>query len=218
MKKFFTLFCLLMMLLSGCSGSSDNGNDNNKSEVKLPTGYWVAMYQGNDRGEYVEELNFTEDFYGHPLEIFPWLCEDYGDIVYLDLNDEGTGTFYEMTRDPVKVTVTEDKIEFEDGSSVTYQMDGDKLWYEQIEYPDVYFVFEKTTEKVINKMKEGCYGTVDLEEAQIGDLVAFGKYDTAPGNDKVEWLKWRVIDKDGDKLFIVVDQLIDSVIVGFVRP
>ena len=208
MKKLFIVFIVMIVFLSGCSG---NKEDNQEEEIvnKIPEGIYLVQYFGNSSGEYVEEVNFTEDFYGRPIEILPWLAEDYGETAYFDIDEEGKGTFYDFTK-VFSVTFDEEKFVTDEGNEFTYTMNGNTFWFEETPGSDMYFIMKKVSMDEVNLVLSGCWGTKPISEAEIGDLVVLGTYDTAPGNDKTEPLRWKIIDKDGDNILIIVNDLIDS--------
>ena len=211
MKKLLMLFLSFMMItmLFGC-GSKDSGNSNNKKEdTSLPTGIWVMKYIGNQDGEYVEEFNMVEDFYGNLINWLEMATVDYGEINYFELDENGKGTYYNIGgREPVEISFTADKV-IKEGVEKQYKRQGNRLWFEEDD-PVFNEVYENVSAEMLEKIKKGAYDCTDFDQAEIGDLVALGEYDMSPGNDRNEPIKWRVIDKQGDKLFILCDKLIDS--------
>ena len=210
MKKLLMMLLVTLMvtMLFGC-GSKEGGSSNDKKETALPSGIWVLRYIGNDNGEYVEEFNMTQDFYGNMINIIEMATVDYGEISYFELDENGKGTYYSMGgRDPVEISFSADKVT-KDGVEKDYKRKGNMLWFAEDD-PVFNEVFENVSKEMLEKIKRGAYDCVDFDKAEIGDLVAIGEYEMSPGNDRMEPLKWRVIDKDGDRLFILCDKLIDS--------
>ena len=205
-KKFSIIVFIIVLLLSGCGKNENSNNDEIKKEI--PSGLWALRYVGNEKGEYVEEFNMVEDFYGRPVNFMEMMTVDYGEVSYMELDEEGKGTYYGVgSRGNMDVSFKEDTFMLGDEEK-TYTKYGNKLWFEDGE--GYYSVYEKVSAELLEKIKKGAYDCVDFSSAEIGDLVVLGEYDTAPGNDRNEVLKWRVIDKDGDKLLLLCDKLIDS--------
>ena len=71
-------------------------------------------------------------------------------------------------------------------------------------------VFEKSTPEMIQLAFDGKGGSVPIKDAEVGDLVCLGKFETVPGNEKLESIYWRVIDKQNGKLFILSEKLLDN--------
>ncbi len=210
MKKLLMLFLSLMMILAlfGC-GSKEGGNDGNKKEeTSLPDGIWVLKYIGDQDGEYVEEFNMIEDFYGNPINLLEMATVDYGEITYIQLDENAEGTYYPMRGEPKEISFTEDKVTI-DGIEKEYRRNGNRLWFPEDD-PVFNEVYESVSLEMLEKIKRGAYDCVDFDKAQIGDMVAMGEYEMSPGNDRTEPIKWRVIDRKDDRLFIICDKLIDS--------
>ena len=106
------------------------------------------------------------------------------------------------------MTLDLETIRFADGTERPYTRDGDLLWFES--EPGCYMILRNVSEAHLQKVLNGAYDCMPPEAVKIGDLVALGEYDTIPGNDRKEPLKWRVIDKNGDRLLVICDRLIDS--------
>ena len=219
MKKtsFRRLIALLLALtllaaLSACGGKTPTEEPDTSGAAEdlgnVPTGLWALTYLGNENGEYVEEFNVVDGFDGNPVNFMEIATLDYGEISYFDLDENGEGLLHEYSKDPRPVKFDSEKLTFDDGTEIPYVRDGDRLWYES--EPGFFCVMLNVNELEFDRILRGAYDCKLLEDAEVGDLVALGTYDTAPGNDKTEALKWRVIDKDGDKLLILCDQLIDS--------
>lgn len=211
MKKLFVVLLSFLMAatLYGCGPREGGSSNDRKEETTLPSGIWVLRYIGNDNGEYVEEFNLTQDFYGNTINIIEMATVDYGEISYIELNENGEGTYYSMGgRDPASISFTADKVT-KDGVEKEYKREGNRLWFPEDD-PVFNEVFENVSEELLEKIKRGAYDCVDFDKAEIGDLVAIGEYEMSPGNDRKEPIKWRVLDKDGDRLFVLCDKLIDS--------
>ena len=71
-------------------------------------------------------------------------------------------------------------------------------------------VFIKTTSEYVDLAFDGKGGSVPIKDAEIGDLVCIGNFETFPGNNKTEPIFWRVIDKKDGKLFILSEKVIDN--------
>ena len=209
MKKFLMLFLSLMMtvMLFGC-GSKEEGNGNDKEETSLPNGIWVLKYIGDQEGEYVEEFNMAEDFYGNPMNWLEMATIEYGEIAYFELDENGKGTYHPLNGETTEISFSKDRVT-KDGVEKEYHRNGNRLWFAEDD-PVFNEVYENVSEEMLAKVKRGAYDCVDFENAKIGDLVAIGEYEMSPGNDRTEPMKWRVIDKKDDKLFILCDKLIDS--------
>lgn len=209
MKKFLTILLSLLLVfsMSGCSKDiSDNQQD--EETIKVPTGIWVLRYIGDENGEYVEEFNMMEMYNGMKINIIEHMIINYGETVYLNLDENGKGIFSDFTMETSNVSFDEEKITYDDGTTKPYVIKDGKLIF--VDEQNFYFVFENVSEETLNKIKAGAIDCVDLDKAEVGDLIALGQYDIAPGNDKLEPIKWRVLDKQGDRLFVLCDQLIDS--------
>ena len=207
MKKIISLLVLLVMLISLVACAGGNNEDEPKKTTNYPVGNWVLMYYGNSQGEYVEELNQSE--FSGVTDIIAFICEKYGDICYFKINEDGKALYHKLNGEEFECEFDDEKITFDFGIT-EYKLTGDHFYLEDPEFQGSYLVMFNVSDNTLAKMLEGCYGTVELKDAKVGDLVALGKYETSPGNDRLEWLKWRVLDKDGDKLLIICDELIDS--------
>ena len=192
------------MTISACS---EDGSGN--SGKKIPTGLWVLRYFGNEKGEYVEEFNMTEGYGGRQTNYLEMVLMDYGHMAYFDLDEKGEGTFTDLSDQTQKVIFDSKMIDFEDYGETAYTRKGDVLWF-KAEYEDYYLVMENVSETMFRTIANGAFGCVDIGKAKIGDLVAFGTFETWPLNDRTEALRWKVIDVKGDNLLIISDQLIDS--------
>ncbi len=207
-KKAISFLFLLILVFSlvSCGGGSEGKEEENKTAP--PTGVWVMRYLGNEKGEYVEEMNLVEDFYGNKVNLIEMMTLDYGEALYYRFGEDGKGVYYATGGREEDVSIDSEKITYADGTVKAYTRQGDRMWYE--DEPGFYAVLDNISEDMLKKFISGAYDCVELEKADIGDLVALGTYDTAPGNDRTEPLKWRVIDRDGSKLLLLCDQLIDS--------
>ena len=214
MKKPLALLLSLALLLTlaACGGKTPAPEKDETTvpaePADVPAGVWVIRYLGNENGEFVEEFNMVEDFYGNPIELLELSTLEFGEASYFRLNEEGEGTWTDFSKEPVEIRLDGENIYLPEDVVKPYRREGDRLWFES--EPGFYTVMENVSEDYLQKVLRGAWDTVELENAQVGDLVALGTYDTAPGNDKTEALKWRVIDKDGDRLLLLCDKLIDS--------
>ena len=209
MKRIYRIALLMisfLLVLSACSGGDNTGPE--KTEKQIPTGTWVIRYYGDENGRYVEEINMTQDYYLGKQSDIEYMILTYGRTTYFSLDENGKGTFTDQWDETQEVAFEDGKVIFEGGYEAPYTIDGDFLWY-QAEYQDYYNVMENVSDELFAKIMDGAFGCADLEKAEIGDLVTLGTFDTWPYNEKTEPMKWRVIDKDGDKLLILCEQLID---------
>ena len=209
MKRFVTLLLLFVMSISLVACGGKESSNESKTTTKYPTGIWVLMYYGDENGEYVEEFN-KRNAVNEDVEIISWACENYGNVCFFRINQGGKAIYHRLNGDEFNCEFDEEKVTIDGIGSSEYKLQGDKFVFEDPEFEGSYLVMVNTNEKILAKMQDGCYGTVDLKDAKIGDLVALGKYEISPGNDKLEWIKWRVLDKDGDNILIICEQLIDS--------
>ena len=209
MKKNILLIALVIALilalftLTGCSNEKESIN-----ESKTPVGLYRLIYAGNSEGEYVEEYNVTTDFYGDPITLQEMMYEGC-DPLYYSLNEDGTGFYFGMDG-KIDVLVTETSITNHLGEAMPYTLKDGKIIVANDNNAEMFDVYEKTSKRIIDLILEGKGGSVPIDEAEIGDLVAIGTYDIIPNNEKNEALLWRVIDKKDGKLFVIADQLIDS--------
>lgn len=202
--SFIALLFIGLFILTGCN---DDGNSN-QNNSKTPVGLYRLVYTGNAEGEYVEEYNIYTDFYNNPITLQETMYNNK-DAVYYSLNADGTG-FYITKNGKFDVKITETTLTNQDGKPFPYTLKGDKIILSYDSSTEKFDVFEKTTQKMIDMIREGKGGSVPIEEANVGDLVAIGKYDTRPNNEELEYLMWRVIDKKDGKLLVISDKLIDS--------
>ena len=200
------LFITLLLIGSACS----SGNTD-KPEVKtgVPSGTWVIRYAGDENGEYVEEFNIIDDYYAGKISYIYKDILDFSRTAYLKLDENGKGTFTDEWDETVDVSFEDDKVTFSDGYETTYKRKGDLLWYKD-QYRDFYKVMENVSDDLLEEIKNGAFDCVELNKAEVGSYVTIGTYDTWPYNDKTEALRWRVLDKQGDKILVLCDQLIDA--------
>ena len=126
-----------------------------QSEIKkeIPSGLWALRYDGNEKGEYVEEFNMVEDFYGRPVNFMEMMTVDYGEVSYMELDEEGKGTYYGVgSRGNMNVSFKKDTFMLGDEEK-TYTKDGNKLWFEDGE--GYYSVYEKVSAELLEKIKKG---------------------------------------------------------------
>ncbi|MBR5341255.1 MAG: hypothetical protein IK151_04940 [Erysipelotrichaceae bacterium] len=208
MKKKILIIIILSILLSitGCSGKETDKPEDNSG--KIPSGNWVIRYFGDENGNYVEELNMTDTYYLGKFSYIEYNILTYGRMVYFILDENGKGTFTDSWDETQEVSFDQDKIVFADGYEAPYTRNGDFLWFQE-EYQEYYSVMENVSDELLTKIKDGAFDCVELNKAKVGDLVALGTFDTWSYNEKTEPLKWRVLDKDGDNILILCEQLID---------
>ncbi len=216
MKKYIALLlaALMVFTLFACGKNNapaeppEDDTTAAADTADVPTGIWVIRYLGNENGEYVEEFNMVEDFYGNPINLLEMSTVEFGEAAYFRLDDTGKGTYTNFSEAPVEITLNGEKILFADGTEIPYRREGDRLWFES--EPGFFQVMQNMSEAQLNKVLRGAWDTEPLETAEVGQLVALGTYDTAPGNDKTEALKWRVLERSGDTMLLLCDRLIDS--------
>ena len=209
-KLLAVLLAAAMLFMTACSSSGGKGPDApGTGKNTVPSGIWVLRYYGDKEGEYVSEYNESTDYYGRPVNIIEKDILDYDRTPFLTLGDNGEGTYSDEWEEVQGVTFDGKNAVFEEGFETPYFMKGDFLWFKD-QYYDHYLVMESVTEELLAKIKNGAFGCVELSKAEKGDLVTLGTYDIWPYNEKTESLKWRVLDRDGDRLLIMTDQLIDA--------
>lgn len=210
MRKIISVLLIITLLfLPGCSSQGETEPEvQSTAETVIPSGTWIIRYVGDENGDYVEELNMTDSYYLGKVSFIEKTILDYGRTAYFILDETGKGTYTDSWDETQEVTFEDGRILFEDGYETPYTVKGDFLWYQE-EYQDYCNVMEKVSDELLAKIKDGAFGCVDLNKAEIGDLIAFGTFDTWSYNEKTEPLKWRVIDKDGDRILILCEQLID---------
>lgn len=243
MKRVITLLLSLslLMICAACgSGSSDKGStsdgstettdnqgdtgtaDEKENANPAPSGLYMLKYIGNESGDYVDEYNVYEDFFGEPVKLLEMIMAD-NTTIWCEIGDDGTGTFTSGSNDPVSMDFnTGDpgmlllgERRYPDGYTeeeklVPYHYD-DKtgvFWFE--ETSGYWTVMDPCSQEKLDLIFEGKGGSVPLAEANIGDLVCLGSYDTDDNSDDIESIYWRVLDKDGDRLLILSDKLLDS--------
>ena len=223
MKKLLALLLVLAMVFSLAACGADTAKTDEPAETPaeetveetppppIPSGLFMLLYIGDEDGEYVEEFNTYEDFYGRPVDLIEMMHQNC-ETLWCDIAEDGTGTFYSTVAGevPMDLNTGEPDMLLLDGELTPYRYDeaAGRLW---ISDGDVSWdVMEACTQEALDLVFEGKGGSVPLAEAELGDLVCMGTYETIPGNDVTEPLFWRVIDKDGDNLLLLCDKLIDS--------
>lgn len=214
MKKILTVLSVIFILFSlvGCSSGEPGRPDNNpKPQTKdiIPSGIWVMRYAGDENGDYVEELNITEDYDFGQMSFIEKDIHDYGYLTCFRLDENGKGTFTDFFDKSQNVSFEKNEIIFEEGYKTTFRMKGDLMVFKE-EDREYYDVMENVSEKLYEQIKKGAFECVELDKAEIGDLVGFGEYDTWSYNDWNEVIRWRVIDKKGSDLLILSESLIDA--------
>ena len=123
MRKIVILLLALSMLLSlaACGGRTNAETTEKKEETPeaigetpsettdtpaeedapaIPSGLYMLKYIGDENGEYVEEANVFEDFFGRPVTLMDMLWAD-DSTFWCEIGEDGVGTFTAGTYDPV---------------------------------------------------------------------------------------------------------------------
>ena len=211
MKKKFILVIVLTLILIAelfCLTGCNKNDKNDVNESNTPVGIYRLIYSGNSEGEYVAKFNEFTDFNGNPITLQEMMYEN-NDAIYYSLNSDGTG-FFMGTNGKIDAKVTETTLTNEKGTALPYTIKDNKIIMAGENNSERYDVYEKTNQKTIDLILNGKGGSVPIEEAEIGDLVAIGTYDIVPNNEKQEALMWKVLDKKDGKLLVIADKLIDS--------
>ena len=214
-KKIITVILMVFMLLSlgACSGSeggnSNSGGNDVKPDDRIPSGIWVIRYYGDEKGNYVEDLNMTTDYYGRPINSIEQEILNYSQMEYFVLDENGEGTYTDDFDNTQKASFKDGKVRYEDGYETDYVRNGDFLWYKK-QYQEYYSVMENVPEELFEKIRNGAFACVEYDKAKVGDFITFGTYEIWPYNEIEECLKWKVLDKDGDRLLILSEKLIDA--------
>lgn len=229
------LLAVLAMTLCACgdSGKQPEANqappaENTQASEKAsyPSGLFMLKYMGDEAGRYVPESNEFLDFLNRPTTLLDMMWAE-NSTIWCQIGEDGIGTYTAPSYGAVKMdfntgepgmllfgglrrhddygggTVAEEGL-----VPYVYDRTTGEFWFE--EEPGFWAVMAPCSQAALNLVFEGKGGSVPLSEAEIGDLVCMGQYDTDPDNDKLEPLYWRVLDKDGDSVLLLSDQLIDS--------
>ena len=235
-KRIFSALLALMMILSLCAcgsageqtaadtaPSAASGSESQKPSY--PTGLFMFAYIGDEAGTYVPESNEFLDFLNQPTTLQDMMWADNATI-WCEIGADGIGTYVAGTHAPVVMDFNTGEpgmllfggVPRLDGSGeyvfeealVPYFYNEATGGFRFEEEPGFWPVMEPCSQEKLDLVFAGKGGSVPLSEAEIGDFVCMGTYDTKPDNDTVEPLYWRVIDKDGDRRLLLCDQLIDS--------
>ena len=209
-KKIIILFLVttLTVMLAACSGGNGGGNSGG-SKAKQPEGLYMLACYCNGEGEYVAELNEITDYYGRETTELQKLYEQKK-TTWCDILADGTGTYHWEGQDALELSFEPEKSYiWIDGIFYEYQYDAEKdaFWYGA---DDFWYYMKSCTQQELDFIFAGKGGSVPFDQAEVGDLVCIGNYETIPYNDETEPLFWRVLDKQDGKLLILCDQLIDS--------
>ncbi|MBR6407209.1 MAG: hypothetical protein IKS19_01250 [Clostridia bacterium] len=209
-KKLIALFLTFALALSlcSCNGCSGNGDSDNQ-QSKYPTGLYIVKYFGDENGQYVEDYNTYYDFSGNIKYTMDDLWEN-NNTIWCNISENGTGTYSDeiLGTTIIDFNTDEEGTLLIDGKPHPYVYDpqNNLFWFKEEKV--IWTVMESCKQEDIDKALSGMGGSVSLEEAEIGDLVCFGKYDIKTITDDPDPLFWRVIDKDDDKLLLLTDKLI----------
>lgn len=208
---FFICAICFLVAVSGCaSGGKEQksaGKDPGK-ETGIPSGTWVIRYYGDENGNYVEDLNMTEDYYGEPISVIEKDILELERTPYFTLDETGNGTFTDVWGETEDVTFKDGKVTFSEGYETDYVIKDDFFWYQE-EYQDYYNVMEKVPEELLAKIMAGAFDCVEPAKAEVGDMVTLGTFDTWPFNERTEPLRWQVLAKEDNKILILCDELLD---------
>ena len=249
MRKIVILLLALSMLLSlaACGGRTNAETTEKKEETPeaigetpsettdtpaeedapaIPSGLYMLKYIGDENGEYVEEANVFEDFFGRPVTLMDMLWAD-NSTFWCEIGEDGVGTFTAGTYDPVGMdfntgepgmllfggvrsydAMSDEYVAEEALVPYHYDEETGEFWFE--EEPGFWDVMEPCSQEKLDLVFEGKGGSVPLSEAEVGDLVCMGVYQQTRDAEENEPIYWRVLDKDGDKLFLLSDKLLDS--------
>lgn len=243
MKKATLLFLSLLILLAlTACGAKNTGADTENTPGEAPadaepsaaeeaaqaypSGLYMLKYIGNESGEYVEEFNVYEDFYGRPVALLDLMWAD-NTTIWCEIDEDGVGTYTDATYEPVTMdfntgesgmllfggvrsydAMNDEYIAEEALVPYHYDEETGEFWLE--EQPGFWAVMEPCSQEKLDLVFEGKGGSVPLSEAEIGDLVCMGTFLQTRDSDETEPIYWRVIDKDGDKVLLLCDKLIDS--------
>ena len=249
MRKIVILLLALSMLLSlaACGGRTNAETTEKKEETPeaigetpsettdtpaeedapaIPSGLYMLKYIGDENGEYVEEANVFEDFFGRPVTLMDMLWAD-NSTFWCEIGEDGVGTFTAGTYDPVGMdfntgepgmllfggvrsydAMSDEYVAEEALVPYHYDEETGEFWFE--EEPGFWDVMEPCSQEKLDLVFEGKGGSVPLSEAEVGDLVCMGVYQQTRDAEENEPIYWRVLDKDGDRLLLLSDKLLDS--------
>ena len=121
MKKIIAILLAAVLLLSlaACGGKTDSTAKTTEAQeavsetpseavdmsaaedaLAIPAGLYMFKYIGDENGEYVEEFNVFEDFYGRPVTLTDMLWAD-NTTIWCEIGEDGVGTFTSGPYDPV---------------------------------------------------------------------------------------------------------------------
>lgn len=229
---------LLLSLLTACGGITAEGPEEDDTAVMsnvlvpeedapaIPAGLYMLKYIGNEAGEYVPESNEFLDFLNRPTTLLEMMWAD-NSTIWCEIGEDGVGVYTAGTYDPVPMDFNTGEpgmllfggVRSYDAMSdeyvaeealVPYHFDEDTgvFWFE--EEPGFWDVMEPCSQEKLDLVFEGKAGSVPLSEAEVGDLVCMGRFDTDDDSEDLEPIYWRVLDRDGDKALLLSDKLLDS--------
>ncbi len=205
------LILLIIFNLVGCSNKTDKPETpgNSGTANKQPVGLYMFEYYCDENGNYVAEYNEEPDYSGYPRTEIERFYDDKKTF-WVKIDEEGKGEYHSIfgEDEELELKPEENDIWFGDiFHSYTYDPETDSFWYGA----DNFFTrMKKCDQQDIDYVYEGKGGSVPINEAEVGDMICIGNYDTVPFNEETENLYWRVIDKKDGKILVLCDKLIDS--------
>lgn len=179
--------------------------------AEYPTGLFMLCYLGDETGEYVPESNECLDYFNQPTTLMQLLWDDC-QTLWCDIGEDGKGVFHPSSYDPVAIDFnTGEPGMLLYGDSLlpyTYDAETGRFWFE--EEPGFWDVMESCSQAALDLVFAGMGGTVPLAEAEVGELVCMGTYLQTRNSDTTEPIRWRVLDRDGDRVLLLCEPLLDS--------
>ncbi len=191
-----------------------------------PTGMFMLKYLGNEAGEYVPESNEYLDGMNRPVTLLGMMWED-NTTIRCEIGEDGIGTYTAGNDEPVVMDFNTDEPgmllfggsrqlstdtgEYEVAESlVPYRYDEEtgEFWFEG--EPGFWYVMKPCSQEALDLVFEGKGGSVPVSEAEAGDLVCMGVYQQTADSAENEPIYWRVLAKEGDRILLLSDKLLDS--------
>lgn len=176
-----------------------------------PTGLYMLKYLGDETGAYVPESNEYLDYFNQPVTLMQMMWND-NDTIWCEFLADGTGSFHSPSREPVTIDFSSGetgKLLFGDELlPFCYDEAAGRFWFE--EEPGFWDVMEACSQEALDLVFAGLGGTMPLAEAKVGDLVCLGSFPQSDSADTMDPIRWRVIDRDGDRALLLCEKLLDS--------
>ncbi len=197
-------------------GDDEGGGETASGNFPAAGTYLFKGYGDEDsNGEYAENLNIAEIEFTNDqgFETYDQLNEfdnmvDNAKARAITFNDDGTGTYSDWAKTS-DVSFKDDYFKI-NNLSCRYGFDEDTFWYEDGSERKV-MIYEKTTDEVVQRIRDGLGMSVPIEDAKVGDMITLGTYEQNHNNsDGKEAIVWDVLAIEDGKMLVISDKVLDS--------